>query len=195
MTEDGVLTLGQRSVRSIMTPRSSVSWVNLEHEPDVIRRQLLETPHGSFPVCRGSLDAFLGIGRGTDLIAELDQHGRIDASASVQPALIVTESDGVIELIAKLRKAPGQVALVIDEYGTIQGLVTPIDVFEAIAGELPDDGETPAIQPLGEGRWKVDGGADLHHLEQALETSGLVRHLHVACRLSAQLPGPAADGR
>ena len=53
MTEDGVLTLGQRSVRSIMTPRSSVSRVNLEHEPDVIRRQLLETPHGSFPVCRG----------------------------------------------------------------------------------------------------------------------------------------------
>ncbi|MBA3598302.1 MAG: hypothetical protein H0W40_13150 [Methylibium sp.] len=92
----------------------------------------------------------------------------------IRPALIVPESGAVLDLIGKLRKAPGQMALISDEYGTLHGLVTPIDVFEAIAGEFPDDDEPAAIQPLGDGRWQIEGGADLHQVERELETSGLV---------------------
>jgi CBS domain containing-hemolysin-like protein len=135
---------------------------------------LLESPHSSLPVCRASLDVPVGVAPRKDLIAELDRHGYIDVAANVRPALVVRESDGVVELIGKLRKAAGQIALVIDEHGAVQGLVTPMDVFEAIAGEFPDDGEAAAIQPLGDGRWRIEGGADLHHVEQALQTSGLV---------------------
>jgi CBS domain containing-hemolysin-like protein len=170
----GVLTLGQRSIRSLMTPRSVISWIDLEQETANLRRQLLESQHSSLPVCRASLDVLVGVARRKDLIAELDRHGHIDPAANVRPALVVRESDGVVELIGKLREAAGQMALVVDEHGAVQGLVTPMDVFEAIAGEFPDDGEAAAIQPLDEGRWRIEGGADLHHVEQALQTSGLV---------------------
>ncbi len=170
----GVLTLGQRSIRSLMTPRSVISWIDLEQKPGDLRRQLLGSPHSSLPVCRAKLDELVGVAPRKDLIAELDRYGHIDAATNVRPALVVRESDGVVELIGQLRKAAGQMALVVDELGAVQGLVTPMDIFEAIAGEFPDDGEVASILPLGDGRWRIEGDADLHHVEQALQTSGLV---------------------
>nr|WP_306392452.1 transporter associated domain-containing protein [Massilia sp. REN29] len=73
-----------------------------------------------------------------------------------------------------LKRAHGQLVLVTDEFGIVQGLLTPVDILEAIAGEFPDEDEQLAIQPKGEGEWEVDGAADLHQLEQVLETEGLV---------------------
>ena len=145
----GVLTLGQRSIRSLMTPRSLISWIDLEQKPEDLRRQLLESSHSSLPVCRASLDELVGVASRRDLVAELDRLGHIDAATIVWPALVVHESDGVVELIGKLRKAAGQMALVIGKHGAIQGLVTPMDVFEAIAGEFPDDGEAGAFLQAG----------------------------------------------
>lgn len=145
----GVLMLGQRSMHSLMTPRSAISWIDVEQEAVDLRRQLLKSSHSSLPVCRASLDVLLGVAPRRDLLAELDRHGHIDAATNVRPALLVRESDGVVELIGKLRKAAGQMALVIDEHGEVQGLVTPMDVFEAIAGEYPDDGEAQGILQAG----------------------------------------------
>jgi len=73
-----------------------------------------------------------------------------------------------------LKRAHGQLVLVTDEFGIVQGLLTPVDILEAIAGEFPDEDEQLAIQPTGEGVWEADGAADLHQLQQALETEGLV---------------------
>ena len=73
-----------------------------------------------------------------------------------------------------LKRSRGQLVLVADEFGAIEGLVTPIDVFEAIAGEFPDEDELPDIVADGERTWKIDGAADLHHVEQVLETEGLI---------------------
>jgi CBS domain containing-hemolysin-like protein len=81
---------------------------------------------------------------------------------------------GVLKVIETLKHSQGQLVLVADEYGTIQGLVTPIDILEAIAGEFPDEDEQPDVQLLAPGCWKVDGAADLHYLEQVLETDVLV---------------------
>jgi len=64
--------------------------------------------------------------------------------------------------------------LVTDEFGAIEGVVTPIDVFEAIAGEFPDEDEQPDIMQIDDDHWRVDGAADLHHLEQVLNAEGLV---------------------
>jgi CBS domain containing-hemolysin-like protein len=170
----GVLTLAERTVRSIMTPRSSVSWVDLDDTPESIRQQLLDTPHGMFPVCRGSLDHVIGVARAKDLLGNLMQRGAIDAARDLRAPIYVPESTGVIHLIDTLRHARGQLALVNDEYGILQGVVTPIDVLEAIAGEFPDEDETLEIQKLSDDQWSVAGTADLHQLEQALETDGLV---------------------
>lgn len=169
----GVLTLADRSVHSIMTPRTEVSWINIEDEPDRIRQQIEDAPHSFFPVCRGNFDDIIGIGRAKRLVADLLTHGKIQQSRLKEP-IIVHDTISIIRLIETLKQSKGQLVLVADEFGTIEGLVTPIDVFEAIAGEFPDEDELPDIVPDGENRWRVDGAADLHLLEQVLETDGLV---------------------
>jgi CBS domain containing-hemolysin-like protein len=78
-------------------------------------------------------------------------------------------------VIETLKRPGGQLVLVTDEYGSIQGMVTPVDILEAIAGEFPDEDEQPTVQQQGPGKWKVDGSADLHHLEQVLGTDALVK--------------------
>jgi CBS domain containing-hemolysin-like protein len=170
----GVLTLSQRSIRSIMTPRSDMAWINLDADADTIRLQILETPHSFFPVCRGQMDNIIGIARAKDLMGDLAIGGKIDEINSVRQPIVMPESVGVLKVIETLKHSQGQLVLVADEYGTIQGLVTPIDILEAIAGEFPDEDEQPDVQLLGPGLWQVDGAADLHYLEQVLETNVLV---------------------
>lgn len=169
----GVLALADRSVHSVMTPRTEVSWLNLDDPPEVLRERVLDSPHSFFPVCRGSLDDVVGIGRAKELVADLIEHGTIRVSRLRDP-VIVHESIDMLRLMDTLKRSRGQLALVTDEFGAIEGLVTPIDVFEAIAGEFPDEDEGPDIQTLEEGRWRVDGAADLLHLELLLNVDGLV---------------------
>ena len=169
----GVLSLSQRSIRSIMTTRSDITWVDLDTDLAALRHQILDTPHSFFPVCRGQLDNIVGVARAKDLIASLTLSGQIDI-AHVREPIVMPDSVGVLKVMETLKNAKGQLVLVADEYGTIQGLVTPIDILEAIAGEFPDEDEQPVVQMQGEGRWKVDGTADLHYLQQVLHTNALV---------------------
>ncbi len=166
----GVLTLADRSVWSLMTPRKDISWVNLEDSVEDIRTLLIETPHSFFPVCRGSLDEIVGIARAKDLINDLVVNDKITLKDSLRKPIYVPDSIAVLPLIETLRQSKGQLVLVVDEYGTIQGLITPIDVFEAIAGEFPDEDEAPAIEEIGEDEWLVAGHADLHELGRVLES-------------------------
>src|SRR5690606_19669414 len=99
--------------------------------------------------------------------------GRVRRNRLRDP-IIVHESIGILRLMDTLKRSRGQLVLVADEFGAIEGLVTPIDVFEAIAGEFPDEDELPDIVAESENVWKVDGAADLHHLEQVLEIEGLI---------------------
>jgi len=170
----GVLRLAERQARSVMTPRSDVSWVDLDEAPDVIRQQVLDSPHGILPVCHGSLEDVVGVARAKDLLADLMQHGKINETGSLRPPRYVLESTSAIKLIETLRHARGQLALVNDEYGLIKGVLSPIDILEAIAGEFPDEDESLKIQSTGPGQWLVAGSADLHQLEQVLRTFGLV---------------------
>lgn len=170
----GVLTLAERSIRSVMTPRADMSWVNLEDDPETILNQLRDTPHSLMPVCRGQLDDILGIARSKDLIADLALNKKIDEPGSLRKAILLPDTAGVLKAMETLKRSHGQLVLVTDEFGTVQGLLTPIDILEAIAGEFPDEDEQPAVQMQGPGRWKVDGSADLHYLEQVLETNMLV---------------------
>ncbi|QBE65440.1 TerC family protein [Pseudoduganella lutea] len=172
----GVLTLGDRSVRSIMTPRSEMSWVNLDDDAATILRQLQQTPHSRLPVSRGQLDEVAGIARTKDLIGDLLLRGRIDETAAgkMRAPIVLPDTAGVLKAMETLKRAHGQVVLVTDEYGVVQGLLTPVDILEAIAGEFPDEDEELAIRAKAPGEWEVDGAADLHLLEQVLETSALV---------------------
>jgi CBS domain containing-hemolysin-like protein len=168
----GVLNLSQRSIRSIMTPRADITWIDVGDDPAAVRARVLASPHGFFPVCRGQLDDIVGIARAKDLVAGIAKDGAI-APALIRAPIFLPDTSGVLKAMETLKRAHGQVVLVADEYGTLQGLVTPIDILEAIAGEFPDEDEQPLVRQTGAGAWLVDGGADLHHLERVLQTGGL----------------------
>ncbi|WLS77123.1 TerC family protein [Erwinia pyri] len=194
---NGVLTLASRSVRSIMTPRGDISWVDALRPVDEVRTQLLDTPHSLFPVCRGELDEIIGVVRAKDLLVALDQGIDVATFAATTPPIIVPDSLDPINLLGVLRRAKGSFVVVTSEFGVVQGLITPLDVLEAIAGEFPDEDETPDIIADGEG-WLVKGGTDLHSLQQLLDTQVLVNpeddHASLAGLLIAQkgqlpLPG------
>lgn len=170
---NGVLTLASRSLRSIMTPRGDISWVDANLSTDAIRQQLLSSPHSLFPVCRGELDEVIGIVRAKELLVALEAGEDVIAMASASPAIVVPETLDPINLLGVLRRARGSFVIVTNEFGVVQGLVTPLDVLEAIAGEFPDADETPEIIADAEG-WLVKGGTDLHALQHTLGLDTLV---------------------
>ncbi|MFI8415687.1 TerC family protein [Serratia sp. NPDC078593] len=169
----GVLTLASRSVRSVMTPRTEISWVDCDDAVEEVRAQLLDTPHSLFPVCRDELDHIVGVVRAKELLVALEQGDDIAEFAARTPPIVVPDTMDVINLLPVLRRAKGRLVVVSNEFGVVQGLVTPLDVLEAIAGEFPDEDETPDIVVEGDS-WRVQGGTDVHTLEQALNCDNLV---------------------
>ena len=170
---NGVLTLASRSIRSIMTPRGDISWVDVECSLDEIRLQLLDTPHSMFPICRGELDEIIGVVRAKELLVALDHGVDVAEFAAATPPMIIPETLDPLDLLAVLRQAKGSFVVVSNEFGVVQGLITPLDLLEAIAGEFPDEDETPDIIEDGDG-WLVKGGTDLHSLQQLLDIQNLV---------------------
>jgi CBS domain containing-hemolysin-like protein len=170
----GVLDLAERSVRSIMTPRHDISWVDLDADIAQTRKLLLAVPHNQFPVCRGGLDDLVGVARAKDLMGDLDTRGAIDVERSVKPALKVSDNIGILRLMDQLKRARGRMLVVTDPLDVVQGVVTPIDVLEAIAGEFPDEDERLNVVELADGCWEVAGEADLRQLEDVLHVDWLL---------------------
>lgn len=174
----GVLALNERDVQTIMTPRSEISWVNLNSSREEMRQQLLDTPHSLFPVCRDTIDKVLGVVRAKDFLDLLDS-GVAEIDTAIKPLLskqqpvFVSETIDNLKLLNMLKNAKGNLAMVIDEYGQVAGLVTPLDVLEAIAGEFPDEDETPEIVRYDD-YWLVEGTASLHQLRLELNDPDLL---------------------
>ena len=170
----GVLTLAERSVASIMTPRSQISWVDIEDSPEQIREQILSVPHSLFPVCRGSLDKVISIVRAKELLDVVDDEVELKALIKRQRPIYIFEKMKVIDAINTLRTSKGSLVLVSDEFGNVQGLISPLDVFEAIAGEFPDADEQLDLIKINENEWKATGMLDLYQLELELGMLDLV---------------------
>ncbi|MGO3132071.1 MAG: TerC family protein [Alcaligenes sp.] len=170
----GVLSLAERPIRSLMTPRQEITWLDIDDSTDTLRQQLRSTPHSFLPVCQGDLDQVVGVARAKDLLADLDDYPQVQLWPDLREPIIVHEHTDVLSAIAMLKQSNGQFVLVTDEYGAIEGLLTPIDILEAIAGEFPDEDEQAAIQQIGPNLWQVDGGIDLLLLAQAVEADDLL---------------------
>lgn len=161
----GVLTLAERSVASIMTPRSQISWIDINDTPEKIREQILSVPHSLFPVCKGSLDNVLSVVRAKEILEVLDDEEQCKALIKSHRPIFIFEKMKVINAINTLRTSKGSLVLVNDEFGNVQGLISPLDVFEAIAGEFPDEDEQLDLIQLDEHTWQASGMLDLYQLE------------------------------
>ncbi len=167
----GVLTLAQRSAVSIMTPRTDIDWLDLDAGHEALRTKILDLGHSRFLLARGTLDDFVGVAPAKDLLRDLIEEGRINLDKSMRQPLVVHESVGALRLMEQLRKSPLQMAVIVDEFGSLQGIATPTDILEAIAGEFPEDGEDHLVAEQGEdGSWVVDGWMDIRKASALLDT-------------------------
>lgn len=166
----GVLTLAERPVVSIMTPRTEIDWLDVDADPDTLRNRLLELDHSRLMLAQGRLDSFLGVAATKDLLRDLLRDGRLNLESSLRQPLVVHESATALQVMEQLRKSPLQMAVIIDEYGTLQGITTPTDILEAIAGEFPDEGEELLISEKAEdGSWLIDGAVDVRRASYLLD--------------------------
>lgn len=194
----GVLTLAERSVASIMTPRNQISWVDLNDSPEQIREQVLSVPHSLFPVCRGSLDKVISIVRAKELIDVLDSEEDLKLLIKRHRPIFIFQKMKVIDAINTLRTSKGSLVLVTDEFGTVQGLISPLDVFEAIAGEFPDADEQLDLIKIDDQHWKASGMLDLYQLELELGMLDLIEeedgYISVSGLILDQTQGMVSEG-
>jgi len=135
---EGVLDLGDRLIRTIMTPRPDVAWIDIEEPQQVIVKTVRDCPYPQLLACRGTIDKVVGVVRKQDLLNQVLDGGAVDVARALQTALIVPERTSILRTITLFRKTPVNTAVIVDEYGAVQGIVTRTDLLEAVAGRLPD---------------------------------------------------------
>jgi len=168
----GVLTLAERPATSVMTPRIEVQWIDLNVDQATLQAQILEQGHSRFLVGRGSLDDFAGVALAKDLMRDLLTEGHIDLARSIRQPLVVHEHVNALRLMEQLRRSPIQLAIIVDEFGALEGIATPTDILEAIAGDFPDEDEAPLhAERTGDGSWLVDGWIDIRRASDLLEVN------------------------
>lgn len=172
---EGVMRLADLPVRAVMTPRHDIAWVDRKSDAARLRQVYLEARHARLLVCEGTVDHALGVVQAKDLLPQLLAGEAPDLEAAMVRPLMVPGSTLNLRLIELFRRSGIHVAVVVDEHGTTEGLVTPTDLLEAIAGTFPerDGGERAQITPRGEGVWLVDGSLSLHEFEPTVARYGL----------------------
>jgi putative hemolysin len=171
---EGVLRLADRSVRTIMTPRPDVVWLDIDDIPEAIRREITASGRSRFPVSRGDLDEIVGIVHSKDLLDLLLTGKPLDLQICLHKPLIIHDGTPVLRVLELFKQAGLHMAIVVDEYGSIEGIATVTDILETIAGDFPDEGEDDASAIRREdGTWLVDGMLPIDEVEHRLGLRGL----------------------
>jgi len=164
---EGVLHLADRSVRSIMTPRPDVIWVDINDPAEAVGREIRESGYSRFPVCSGDVDELQGIVSAKALLDQSLNGLPFDLRSALSEPLVVHDGTPVLRLLDLFKQASVHMAVVVDEYGSVEGIVTMTDILEAIAGELPEhghEGDASAVQ-REDGSWLVDGMTPIEEVE------------------------------
>lgn len=165
-----VFRLGDRRVTALMTPRTEVVSIDHADPPDVVRQKITDSGHAHFPVVRGSLDRVVGSLHTKDVLAQVLGGRPLDVRSITRPPLYVPEAMTGLKVLQRFKDTGSAVALVIDEFGGVEGLVTPSDILEAIVGEMPpsDEVSEPQIVRREDGSWLVEGRLPIDELKRLL---------------------------
>lgn len=154
-----VFRLGDRPVNALVTPRPDIVWLDLEGSAEENRQKIMESAHSRFPVCQGGLDNVLGMLHVTDLLGRSLSGQALDLTVSLRQPVFVPESTRGLKVLELFKKTGIHMALVVDEYGVVQGLVTLNDILVEIVGDVSsaDELENPQAVQREDGSWLLDG--------------------------------------
>jgi magnesium and cobalt exporter, CNNM family len=167
----GVMRLGDRAVRAVMTPRTEVDWINLQSDEANIKRLLMETQHSRLPAGDGNVDAMIGVVQTRDVLAAILGGRALDPRRHVRAAPIVHDQADALDVLSKLKVSDVPMALVHDEYGHFEGIVTPADILEAITGVFRADldaGEEENAVKREDGSWLLAGYMQADEMAEVL---------------------------
>ncbi len=142
-----------------MTPRNEVVWIDLADSPDDIRQKVVASPHAQFPVCDGSLDNLLGVVQIKDLLIERQSVEPFRLKGRLAMPLFIYGGTRGLKILEMFKKSGTRLAVILDEYGTVEGLMTLTDILEAIVGDMPAsalEAEPTAVE-RADGSWLLDG--------------------------------------
>jgi putative hemolysin len=166
----GIVRLADRPVREVMTPRPEVDWIDVNASVEELQAALKEIPHSRIPVAEGSADNIVGVLQTRDLVHALIEGRKIDLRELARTAPVIPDLMDAMDALAVLRSADVPLALVHDEYGHFDGIVTPGSLLAALAGAFAHDVEEdePPLVEREDGSWLVSGAASADLLEDRL---------------------------
>jgi putative hemolysin len=169
-----VFRLDDRSVGSMMIPRTDIVWLDAAAPIEDVLQAMAEQEHSRYPVCRGGLNDVLGVVSAQTLLQQLLQGQTLSLTSKLQPPVFVPETLSGMELLDQFRASSAQLVFVVDEYGEVQGVITVRDVLETITGEFstPAADDAWAIQ-RDDGSWLFDGLIPVPELKDRLELKEL----------------------
>ena len=172
---ESVLRLDERHVESLMTVRTQIVYFDISDSVEDILHKIENSNHSRFPVVEDNLDNVLGIVRVTDLLIQDLTHQKFDVKPLLHPPLFVPESTTALEVLDLFKKEGIHIALVTDEYGGVEGLVTHNDILETIVGYIPsmDESVEPEIVHREDGSWLLDGLLPIEKFKEVFNVDAL----------------------
>ncbi len=168
-----VFKLDDQKVESIMTPRNEIIWIDLEDDREVNKVKIIESKRSIFPIASGELDDFIGVVQAKDILAVMFSDEEFDIHKIVKEPLVVSEHLETLELLKEFKENQGYVhmSLVVDEFGSVEGLITLNDLLEGIVGDIPgiDEEEEPKAIQRADGTWLIDGRYPIDRFKELFE--------------------------
>jgi len=169
----GIFRLGDRRVEALMTSRMEMSWIDVNAPGDEIWQQIMETPHSRIPVADGDLDKVLGYIQNRDLLGASPDDPDFNLRDYVREPIYIPENLAALKALESFQNSGEHLAMVVDEYGGIIGMVTDYDILEAIVGEIPEDSadQDYLMFQREDGSWLFDGLIVIDELKEILNIS------------------------
>ena len=168
-----VFKLDDQKVETIMTPRNEIIWIDLEDERELNKVKITESKRSIFPIATGELDDFIGVVQAKDILAVMFNDDKFDIHKIVKEPLVVSEHLETLELLKEFKENQGYVhmALVVDEFGSVEGLITLNDLLEGIVGYIPgiDEEDEPKAIKRADGSWLIDGRYPIDKFKELFE--------------------------
>lgn len=172
-----VFRLDEQKVDMLMTPKNDIIWVDLEEDIKETKKKIIESERSIFPVAEGDLDHVLGVIQAKDILSSIFKEEELDIESYLKKPLMVPENLASLDILKLFKQNLEYVhiALVVDEYGSVEGLITLNDILEGIVGDIPgidEMGEPTAIQRK-DGSWLIDSGYSVDRFKELFEIENL----------------------